>query len=292
MLEGTAAFQRLIGRWVDPVQFESWRSRPFVYAVPVTSVLAPSAVRDHLAAVDRLADAVDPVGLAPHRGWRELSRDELAEQFDTRNIAAAFQTGEFALDLPDFVQALDRALSASAVAFRNETRVDSVSPSGDAWLLAGRQDGAPFTEQYPVVVNATWEQRMRFDAPLGLGVSRQVIHRYKVGLRSLPGSTCPALPSVTFSLGSYGDTVSFAGLGGFMPQRIAELDPDPDAWQLVGGWISAWGSSGIEDPTSELHQRHDIGVHSLGTYHSIDTGKWTTAPLLAAETCARIGDPQ
>jgi len=333
MLEGSAVFQRLIGRWTDDTQLLAWRSRPFIYAVPATSLLPPTGVRHHLEAVDRLAEAVDPEGLAAYRGWRQLSRDELSEQFDPRMITAAFQTGELALDVPSVVQALELALIASTVVFRRSSQVHSIRPFDDSWLLAGQQDAEPFTESYSVVVNATWEQRMTFDGPLGLGSARQVMHRYKAGLRSTSGVPCPGLPSVTFCLGSYGDTVSypsgaylcwyptgllrqetspipavfspalerqavqqlvhstFAGLSGFMPQRMAELDPDPDVWQLVGGWISAWGCSGIEDPSSELHQRHDIGVQSLGTYHSIDTGKWTTAPLLAAETCARIGDP-
>ena len=52
--------------------------------------------------------------------------------------------------------------------------------------------------------------------------------------------------------------------------------------------FTAWGETGIEDRTSELHQRHAVGVHSRGRYHSIDTGKLTLAPMFAAEACARL----
>jgi hypothetical protein len=34
-----------------------------------------------------------------------------------------------------------------------------------------------------------------------------------------------------------------------------------------------------------LHQRHDIGVMSVGSYHSVDPGKLSMAPYFA-EICA------
>jgi glycine/D-amino acid oxidase-like deaminating enzyme len=58
---------------------------------------------------------------------------------------------------------------------------------------------------------------------------------------------------------------------------------------VKGGIILAWGQSDIYDPTSQLHQRYEIGVKSFGRYHSIDPGKLTLAPYFA-ELCAdRIG---
>lgn len=54
------------------------------------------------------------------------------------------------------------------------------------------------------------------------------------------------------------------------------------------GVVVAWGATGLEDAHSALHTRSDVGVISRGRYHSIDTGKLTTAPLFAAEVAARI----
>ncbi len=51
--------------------------------------------------------------------------------------------------------------------------------------------------------------------------------------------------------------------------------------ELQGGLIFAWGATDIDDPASELHDRHAIGPKSVGRYHTIDTGKLTTAPLYA-----------
>ncbi|MBL8835129.1 MAG: FAD-binding oxidoreductase [Alphaproteobacteria bacterium] len=59
---------------------------------------------------------------------------------------------------------------------------------------------------------------------------------------------------------------------------------------IDGGVIFAWGErdSDVDDPASVLHTRARIGVHSHGRYHSIDTGKYTTAPLFAVEAAERI----
>ena len=51
------------------------------------------------------------------------------------------------------------------------------------------------------------------------------------------------------------------------------------------GVIVAWGHTDIDDHASELHNRHAIGVHSYGNFHSIDPGKLTMAPYFA-EICA------
>ena len=57
---------------------------------------------------------------------------------------------------------------------------------------------------------------------------------------------------------------------------------------IDGGVIVAWGATDIDDPASELHQRHDVGIHSTGNYHSVDPGKYTMAPMLAVELGDRI----
>jgi hypothetical protein len=57
---------------------------------------------------------------------------------------------------------------------------------------------------------------------------------------------------------------------------------------IGGGIIFARGQSDVDDPASGLHRRRDIGVYSRGRYHSIDTGKYATAPLFAVEVAARI----
>ena len=54
--------------------------------------------------------------------------------------------------------------------------------------------------------------------------------------------------------------------------------------QVDAGVIFSWGKShvDVDDPGSELHERHAIGVHAHDGYFSIDTGKFTCAPLFAS----------
>jgi hypothetical protein len=75
------------------------------------------------------------------------------------------------------------------------------------------------------------------------------------------GRRCPALSSLAFS----------------------ETAVDPG-----GGVIFAWGGTDVADHGSKLHERHEIGVHSVGHYHSVDTGKFTLAPLMGLRTAERI----
>jgi hypothetical protein len=75
------------------------------------------------------------------------------------------------------------------------------------------------------------------------------------------------------------------GLADIMPSlRGLDADSLPEA-RVKGGVIVAWGETDICDPHSELHRRYEIGVTSLGRFHSVDPGKLTMAPYFA-ELCA------
>lgn len=77
-------------------------------------------------------------------------------------------------------------------------------------------------------------------------------------------------------------------LATLMPAAAPALSVDRVAWNPRGGFITAWGHTGIEDVQSELHERYQVGVHSDRNWHSIDTGKLTMAPMFAAKACARM----
>jgi glycine/D-amino acid oxidase-like deaminating enzyme len=78
------------------------------------------------------------------------------------------------------------------------------------------------------------------------------------------------------------------GLRAIMPE-ISALACDPGTrLRLTSGIVFAWGATDIDDRGSALHRRYQVGVHSDGNYHSIDTGKYCLAPLFATEVAARI----
>jgi hypothetical protein len=70
---------------------------------------------------------------------------------------------------------------------------------------------------------------------------------------------------------------------------LGELNPEclPEAC-VKGGTIVAWGKTDIDDPTSELHRRYELGVTSVGSFHSIDPGKLTMASYFADLCAERI----
>lgn len=69
---------------------------------------------------------------------------------------------------------------------------------------------------------------------------------------------------------------------------VGELVARGPEVSVRSGVIFAWGSSDIDDPHSGLHERAEIGIGSYGRYHSINTGKYTMAPLFARQAATRI----
>ncbi len=56
----------------------------------------------------------------------------------------------------------------------------------------------------------------------------------------------------------------------------------------VGGVIFAWGATDIDHQGSRLHTRHEIGIYSEGSYHTVNTGKYTMVPYLGYQLAERM----
>ena len=74
---------------------------------------------------------------------------------------------------------------------------------------------------------------------------------------------------------------------GICPQ-LNQVAFDRAAVDPASGAIFAWGDSDIGDPASKLHDRYEIGVHSVDRYHSVNTGKYTMVPYLGLKTAERV----
>ena len=74
-----------------------------------------------------------------------------------------------------------------------------------------------------------------------------------------------------------------AGIDAWFP-GVARCEP----LLVDAGVIVAIGRSDVDDAASGLHDRSSIGVTSRGGYHSLNTGKLTTAPLFAIQTADRV----
>ncbi len=75
----------------------------------------------------------------------------------------------------------------------------------------------------------------------------------------------------------------------FIP-AMRKLMTDKTGFELGGGVILARGNTDIDDPNSFLHQRSVVGPVAYGSYVTIDTGKYCTAPLFAIEAADIISD--
>lgn len=112
---------------------------------------------------------------------------------------------------------------------------------------------------------------------------------YPAGLRAMSSDLAPDWPLVLDApTAQQVREQTFAALTNIVP-ALADLAPYCLLGSEVrGGVIFAWGQTDISDPGSDLHARFDIGPRSYGRYHSIDTGKLTTAPLFAKMMADRI----
>ncbi|MGH9013049.1 MAG: FAD-dependent oxidoreductase [Acidimicrobiia bacterium] len=76
---------------------------------------------------------------------------------------------------------------------------------------------------------------------------------------------------------------AFNGADPWFP-GIAAAEP----FTVDAGVIFAFGRTDIDDPSSELHRRDTIGVRSCDGYHTVNTGKLTTAPMFAVDAADRV----
>ena len=83
-----------------------------------------------------------------------------------------------------------------------------------------------------------------------------------------------------------------AGLGALILPLRELTDGMIESSTVAGGIIAAAGETDIDDPNSRLHMRIDVGVCSVDGYHSVDTGKYTLAPMYALEVADRIFGPR
>jgi hypothetical protein len=173
------------------------------------------------------------------------------------------------------------------------------------------------------VVNASWEGRLRIDQSVGLAPPPAHSHRFRLALfvrtrspvpvgssvvstgpfgdiknyngRDLYVSWYPAgliaeghavdpppVPELATAERTSVATTTFRELG----KIVSGLDTVESAAAHVrveGGWVFAAGRGPLSDPTSTLHRRQHVGVTRRGRYVSIDTGKYSIAPWLAAQ---------
>ncbi len=262
---------------------------------------------------------------APVRRWSDA---ELDAAFDPGHVAAVFDTPEVAIDPVDLARRLGAVIATHPrIKIRLGHEVTAADDGGVTTVAEGRTRREPFAAivnalwESRLAIDATagigagrpWLHRLKYGVgfkwPAGLPrpPSATIVSGPFGEVVSYPDATTyltwypscvtemssemqppywPASPEGAAGRSMVAGTVD--GLAAIVralaPIRGAELN---GLW-IKGGPIVAWGNTDIDDPRSELHNRYDIGVHSQGSYHSIDPGKLTMAPLFAEVCASRI----
>ncbi|MEX0852071.1 MAG: FAD-dependent oxidoreductase [Bauldia sp.] len=193
------------------------------------------------------------------------------------------------------------------------------------WSVACRP---PIDTRFDAVVNALWEGSPAVDATVGLSPEAGWSHRYRLSLfvHTARPVAAPSAVLVTGPFGDiknydgrhfylyWYDAGLMAEGRGIEPPLLAELAPearqsvstaiverlgglipaatavfaDKTEARLEGGWVFAIGQGSLADRTASLHRRDRFGVRRLGTYFSVNTGKYSTAPWLARQLADEI----
>lgn len=259
--------------------------------------------------------------------WAPMRPEETAAIFDDRAVAAAYRTAERALDPAPLAADLTAALrGAPRIALRLGTRIASVEPAGGSYRVVTDGEGretyakvinATWQERLaldravlaPPLRPVIHRFKAGFRGTLAAGAAGpptvtfvlgpygdlvrygDVVYAswYPAGLLRQETALAPRRPAPDLSA-AVAEGLEEATLDG-----LARLTAGGSGWAAdvpaftpIGGWITSWGDSGIEDPDSLLHERHAIGPHGTADYQSVDTGKFTTAPLFAERAVARI----
>lgn len=82
---------------------------------------------------------------------------------------------------------------------------------------------------------------------------------------------------------------SFSAMAKYLP-KLNSIQSSAENINVGGGYIFAWGSSDITDPTSGLHQRHLIGIEENDRWVSVNTGKYCTAPIFGVQASEKIDE--
>jgi hypothetical protein len=208
------------------------------------------------------------------------------------------------------------------------TRAEPVDSTAGAWRVIGDPE---VDQSFDLVINALWDGRLAIDFAAGINPEPGWSHRYRLSVfaRTSEIVTVPSAVVAVGPFGdvknyngrdfylswyptglvaesneltlSRPDPLTPSEERGFVEEvglRLSELIPGVERIlaaskdvKVRGGFVFAQGQGSLSDPKSTIHRRDRFGVRRIGSYCSIDTGKYSTAPWIALNlTKAICGD--
>lgn len=250
---------------------------------------------------------------------RRLGAAELADVANPDRVLAGFTVPERSVDTRWFADRLCAALEAeSGISSHLGFHVAGVAREGGRMFVeteAGRE--GPFD----IVVNALWHGRPAVDRSLGIATESDWSHRYRVSAfirteqpvragsavlavgpfgdvknydgRNFYVSWYPAgllaegrgiaPPECQAPEGAEKDQVLKAirdGITRELPMVSSIFEAATDI-RVEGGYVFARGHGSLSDPKSTIHGRSRFGVTYCDGYMTVDTGKYSSAPIIA-----------
>jgi hypothetical protein len=139
-----------------------------------------------------------------------VSRAECDGAFARDAVAAAFATGEIAVDAEALCDAVRARLAREpGVRCRTGTRVLAVDAQGARPIVRFAAGGVIEREAFDHVVNALGEERLAIDATAGYAPEQRWSHRIKHFVRARAPSVAGSIPSATIVLGPFGDIAAY-----------------------------------------------------------------------------------
>jgi glycine/D-amino acid oxidase-like deaminating enzyme len=254
-----------------------------------------------------------------------LTTTELRNLTRSEAIVAGFRVPERSI-LTNWVA--DRYVAAvkaePSIELLSNVRVEAVAPSADKWRVSANP---AIPDPFDVIVNCLWHGREAVDRASGFAVNAgQTSYRYRASAFLRCRQACK-LPSAVLAVGAFGDIKNYNGRDLYLSwysegliddgmdgpsavsldahakhrilagtvNRLSEYFPElvdivrqPASLDVAGGWVVAHGTGSLDDPSSPLHRRDRFGISRFGSYFSVDTGKYSTAPWLAKRLADEI----
>jgi len=198
----------------------------------------------------------------------------------------------------------------------------------DPWRVSWRAGEEAQSEAFDVVVNALWHGRIAVDETANMQIAPGWSHRYRVSAFVRTRRVHPDLPSAVVATGPFGDVKNYngrdfyvswypagllaegetllppainlaaldraqvqagieSGLSSVLPW-VKDIFADAEKVEIEGGYVFAMGKGALDDPRATVHRRDRFGIARRGNYISVDTGKYSSAPLLATRVASAI----
>lgn len=243
MLQGALSFESCLSRWIDAGSAFHF-STPFIYAVHHNTMVSVDGLRRHYAACCQAfndlarSSGLHYLGLDEPASVRELVSSQLDGMFDPNFVTHGFATAERSVDPQVIASHLRRAvLNEPRLSITTGARIVDIRRDSRFHFHIRYDDGNhQVSGPYDQVVNATWEDRLRIDAGMGMKPKRPWLFRHKFGHRVRIALEEAALPSATMVLGSFGDLVNFGPNGFYLHWYPIGMVGSTSSLEIPAAW--------------------------------------------------------